>query len=88
MASDGVPGDIDRDVVYVAGRQNGGGNQRRAHVDRQCPALQRANAVFERSLDVYPDSPDWCEACTGEIDRSGPQDHSHYNALKAEADRS
>jgi hypothetical protein len=76
----------DRETVFVAGRQNGGGGTRKKHTAEDCPALEKAQTVIQRPRDVYPDDIEWCRYCTDDIERSGPQDHSHYNALAAAAD--
>ncbi|MFC5135476.1 MULTISPECIES: hypothetical protein [Haloferacaceae] len=83
--------DTEAEILYVAGRQNGGGGSRKAHTTDQCPMLKQANTVLERPRDTFASEPGWCKVCTEGIDRPDSQDVSHYNALVAaasEADQS
>ena len=77
---------IDQEVVYVAGRQNGGGSHRKVHTGTDCIGLRGANKILEKPLDSYPGEVDWCQACTGEMERSETQDLSHLKSLKAAAE--
>lgn len=77
---------MERDTVYVAGRQNGGGSHRKVHTTRDCIGLRGANKVLPKPRDSYPGEVDWCQACTGEIERPETQDLSHIKALKAAAE--
>ncbi len=79
-------GVTDRSTVYVVGRQAGGGPERAIHIDRDCPILGLANSVFEKDRSVFPEDKPVCNVCGEKVDRTGAQDHSHYNALKAAAE--
>lgn len=76
----------ERETIFVSGKRNGGGPKRKLHTERDCPALKEARTVLERPRDVYPDDTDFCQWCTGDVERPETQDRSHYNALVAAAE--
>lgn len=76
----------DVETIFVAGRSDGGGGSRKAHTDRDCPALKEARAPLERQRDTIPGDIDICQWCTGDVERPETQDRSHYNALVAAAE--
>lgn len=54
----------DEDTVYVAVRRSGG-HTGHYHTDPNCSVLEKANAVAEKSLSVFPEKPTLCQICAG-----------------------
>jgi len=56
------------------------GGPRYLHTDEECSRVQKSKAVRPVERSQFPDA-EICPACSGEIEWTSDQDHSHYHAL-------
>lgn len=77
----------DDQTVYVSGGANGGSGDK-LHMERDCPALRRANVVFEKDRLQVPNREE-CQRCFDSEDVCNPDNSSKdiYNAAVAAGKR-